>query len=357
MNIAFYITGHGFGHAARSIEIINALYKKGAVTKLYLRTSVPEWFFFDSFDGKIDYDYHHELIDVGVVQKDALRLDKKATLFSIAAFLDSWNDLILKETSDLRSKNIDLIISDITPVAFLIADKLNLPSIAISNFIWSWIYKDYVKEYPDYGYVIEKINMAYSKALFALRYPFYGDFFCFKEVFNIGLVARKSDKSRADILKGLGLPIDFSKKIILIAFGGFSVELAMDYKSANSEYHIIYADNTKTMSGITVPDMIAVSDAVIGKPGYGMVSECIAAQTPFLYTSRGDFAEYRKLVEGMKKYIPAVFIPNVSLLKGDILPYLDKLFSLKRTKKDIVNDGALEAAEKILYYCQKKTDS
>ena len=39
------------------------------------------------------------------------------------------------------------------------------------------------------------------------------------------------------------------------------------------------------------PDVIAAADAVIGKIGFGLVSECLAGQTPLIFVSRENFAE------------------------------------------------------------------
>ena len=42
---------------------------------------------------------------------------------------------------------------------------------------------------------------------------------------------------------------------------------------------------------------------MVTKPGYGIISECIANDTALLYTSRGDFREYPVLVKEMPKYL------------------------------------------------------
>ena len=35
--------------------------------------------------------------------------------------------------------------------------------------------------------------------------------------------------------------------------------------------------------------LVGAADAVVSKPGYGIISECIANETAILYTSRGHF--------------------------------------------------------------------
>ena len=40
--VSFYISGHGFGHASRQIEIINALGEASPSTTILIRTSAPD---------------------------------------------------------------------------------------------------------------------------------------------------------------------------------------------------------------------------------------------------------------------------------------------------------------------------
>ncbi len=55
---------------------------------------------------------------------------------------------------------------------------------------------------------------------------------------------------------------------------------------------------------------------VITKPGYGIISECIANGTAMVYTSRGRFAEYHVLV-ARDAALPALrLISHDALLAG-----------------------------------------
>ena len=47
-------------------------------------------------------------------------------------------------------------------------------------------------------------------------------------------------------------------------------------------------------AGYRYEDLVRAVDVVATKPGYGIISECIANDTALLYTSRGHFAEYRR---------------------------------------------------------------
>ena len=55
---------------------------------------------------------------------------------------------------------------------------------------------------------------------------------------------------------------------------------------------------------------------MLTKPGYGIVSECIANGTRLLYTSRGRFREYEVFVEEMPRALPCQFISHADLAAG-----------------------------------------
>ena len=63
-------------------------------------------------------------------------------------------------------------------------------------------------------------------------------------------------------------------------------------------------------------DLVAAADVVVTKPGFGIIAECIAARTPMLYTSRGDFREYDLLVREMPKNLRCRFITHADLFGG-----------------------------------------
>ena len=68
--IVFYVSGHGFGHASRSIEVINAVLAKRPEVRIGVRTAAPRWLFDLSVKGKVAFSTLE--CDTGVVQVDGL---------------------------------------------------------------------------------------------------------------------------------------------------------------------------------------------------------------------------------------------------------------------------------------------
>jgi predicted glycosyltransferase len=100
--------------------------------------------------------------------------------------------------------------------------------------------------------------------------------------------------------------------------------------------------------GVRYEDLVGAADAVVTKPGYGIVSECIANDTAILYTPRGHFPEYDVLVEEIPKHLRSALINHEDLLAGRWEPALDKLLAQPRPKKKPDTNGAEVAADILL---------
>jgi UDP-N-acetylglucosamine:LPS N-acetylglucosamine transferase len=101
-------------------------------------------------------------------------------------------------------------------------------------------------------------------------------------------------------------------------------------------------------AGVRYEDVVGAADAVVTKPGYGIVSECIANDTAMLYTSRGHFAEYDVLIEEIPKHLRAAFISHDDLYSGKWEPALNKLLAQPKPEKKPDTNGAEVAAEMLL---------
>jgi hypothetical protein len=66
--------------------------------------------------------------------------------------------------------------------------------------------------------------------------------------------------------------------------------------------------------------VVAAVDVVVTKPGYGIISECVANDTALLYTDRGHFIEYGVLVREMPRYLRCAYLPQAEVLTGHWRP-------------------------------------
>src|SRR4051812_28560553 len=139
--IAYYITGHGFGHARRSVEVIRELRGLRPAVEGYFRTTANPAIFEELSAPKI----HLERVelDPGAIEKDLFTIDHAATAEAVRAAIGRRSRLIAREIPFLKQNGIRLILADIPLLAGDIAAAAGIPIIAITNFTWDWIYELY----------------------------------------------------------------------------------------------------------------------------------------------------------------------------------------------------------------------
>src|SRR4051794_36536836 len=72
-SIAFYISGHGFGHASRQVEIINAFARRRPDIRILVRSTAARWLLERTIAAPFTLD--DTATDTGVIQIDSLHLD------------------------------------------------------------------------------------------------------------------------------------------------------------------------------------------------------------------------------------------------------------------------------------------
>lgn len=349
-HVAAYVTGHGYGHATRMAAIVGALAERMPDLQVTVVSTAPEWLF--RLNLSTPFSYRSRALDVGVVQEDSIRLDVRATLEAYGALLDGQARLLDEEAARLGGARVQLVVADIPAAAFLVARRAGVPGVGIGNFSWDWIYADYVRDYPSHAPVVEAIRAAYGQADLFLRLPFHGPCDAFPVVRDLPLVARRARCSREEARRRLGL--SGTRPVVLLSFGGFEI-LGIDFGRVErlGEYQFLVTQplprpvrnvRVVAMDGLRYEDVVAQSDAVITKPGYGIVSECLVNRVPVLYTDRGRFAEYDCLVEGLQRFGVCRFIGNADLLAGHWREALAGLLAQPRHWPELPADGARAAA-------------
>ena len=101
-------------------------------------------------------------------------------------------------------------------------------------------------------------------------------------------------------------------------------------------------------AGVRYEDLVGASEAVVTKPGYGIISECIANDSAVLYTPRGHFPSTTCSLRRCRSTCATAFISHDDLLAGKWETALDKLLAQPKTKKKPETNGAEVAADILL---------
>jgi UDP:flavonoid glycosyltransferase YjiC (YdhE family) len=344
MLIVFYISGHGFGHTSRSVELIKAILAARPDTRIVVKTSAPSWLF-ETIPGNSVSVVPFEA-DTGITQHDSVSMDERDSLRRAIAFYGTFEQAARREAEFLKASGATVVLGDTPPLAHAAAAHAALPSIAIGNFTWDWIYEAYDSFRTEAADVLDQIRRAYALATLVLRLPMHGGFGSVTaSVVDIPFIARRSTRDRADTRRRLGVPDD--RPFVLASFGAYGVDTEFQ-AIARSEGLTVLAPRAQLDNGVVYPDAVAAADVVISKPGYGIVSECIAGNTPLLYTSRGRFVEYDVFVAEMPKVLRCRFMPQEDLKAGRWRPRIDALLQQPAPPERPRIDGAAVAAKAIL---------
>ena len=78
--------------------------------------------------------------DAGMVQIDSLNVDTEESIRQAVEFQKQLPAVAAAEAAYLRRTGAHVVVGDIPPLAFAAANAAGIPSIAIGNFTWDWIY-------------------------------------------------------------------------------------------------------------------------------------------------------------------------------------------------------------------------
>jgi len=168
-DICYYITGHGLGHAMRSIELIRGMLSTDRFN-VHVVTNIPELVFksqlFTSAAGRVgevddptsltevdpmtkEIRYTHSVrnLDSGAVQQDIFTVDMYRTLDNYYNSIHlNRESLIRVEVEWLLASRIDLILIDATPLAGAVSRLSGIRSVLVSNFSWDFCYCEMLQD-------------------------------------------------------------------------------------------------------------------------------------------------------------------------------------------------------------------
>lgn len=339
--IAYFVSPHGFGHAARACAVIEAIWEINPQLEVSIFTSVPQWFFQDSLQQ--EFCYHSLVTDIGLVQTNPLLEDLEATLQRLDEFypfpsqlLESTRDLVVQD-------NCDLVICDIAPLGVQIGKMVGLPTVLVENFTWNWIYQGYHQCQDRFARHIDYLEHLYEQ----VDYHILTEPYCFKNSPDLvtGPIARKSRTCAEDTKNSLGIPS--GRKLVTITMGGIQEKYGAleSLKSYSDAYFLIpggretaeYEENITFLphrSTFFHPDLIEASDVVIGKIGYSTISEVFQSGRVFGYIPREQFRESPKLEAFIRETINSERITEQDYRSGEWVHQLDRLLSRQRQGRE-----------------------
>jgi hypothetical protein len=350
LTVAYFVTSHGFGHAARSAAVMEALGRRDRRIGFEIFTTVPPWFFSQSLS--VQHTIRQVESDVGLVQIDPVREDLPATVAKLEVFWAQLDDQVRMLVGGWGSNPPPLVVSDISPLGLAVAARLGMPSVLIENFTWEWIYDAYREETPDLLPFGESYAELAAKADFHIQCEPACQPVSAAE--HVRPISRRRQANKQETRRGLGLRDDDQRPLVLLTMGGMGwggraarlvsrcvvVTLGGVEQLSHEEDVIRLPDR----SPVYPPDLISTADAVIGKLGYSTVAECYGAGTRFGYVCRPSFPESPVLEEFVCRNLPSLRFGQGDLEAGNWTQRISRLLSLPRAAEQPL-DGAEDVAD------------
>jgi hypothetical protein len=328
--------------------VVEALRRHKPDLRLTIQTAVPRAFLETRYGN--DFTYVADIPDFGLKMLSSTKVDLDASACGYKALHADWSGVVGREAGRLAQASPDLVLANAPYVTIAAAAQAQIPVLGLSSVEWADIYRHYLGHRPEAAEISSQMVAAYNSADAFLRVTPAMDMPSLTNVREIGTVGSCGTARRAEIRRALG--VEEGTRIGLIAFGG--IDHGLDLSSWPVLPGWIWLSSLAVpegyshlkpwqSAGFSFSDVLASSDVLVTKPGYGSFVEACLTGLPVLYQPRPDWPESPALDRWLCSHTKALAVEMESLLGQGLEEQLRKLFSLQIQLPTLV-DGNEQAA-------------
>ena len=291
--LAVYVTSHGFGHLNRTAAVLNEVPLRVPVTVRSHSNLFENW----GERLKRPAALEHYVSDVGAVNPpgDSAATDGAATIQLAARVQAEALERLDEEVGWLKRHAVAAVLCDAPAVPLLAAKRAGVPGFLMTNFTWADIYAPYARADGERSIrFVSELREIYrqASAVFriepALRMSWLGN------KIDMGMVVNRGRDRRTELRRLLGL--EKTRKLVYLYIGRYG-QNDLDWprlERLNQQgvhfvsYHDAPGGSLSNLHVVPSPDwpggdLIASSDAVVAKAGYGTACQAMASGTPIIY--------------------------------------------------------------------------
>lgn len=343
------ITAHGYGHAAQSVPVLNALHALIPDLRITIRSQVPLVYLRERLSAP--FEYLREGGDIGMLMSSALDVRVDDTAAAYQRLHRDWGMHVRIEARQLEEIAPDFVLSNVSYLPLAGAYHAGIPCAAMSSLNWGDIFDHYCGATSGAHHVTEEIRRSYAHAQAFLRLTPGMAMDDLPNRLPAGPVAHLGRDRRDEIRRRAGLRLD--EKLVLVSLGGVENKLSIDrWPSIRgvrwlvpAGWHSAHPD-ALVLESLDMPfsDLLASADALLCKPGYGSFVEAACAGVPVLYVERPDWPETPCLTQWLAKHGRSREIARAGLTAGSFAQDLQALWQMPAPVRPQA-EGNAQAAE------------
>lgn len=348
------ISQHGLGHLAQAAPVLNALRKMQPDLRLTIWSGLDRAALQARIEGP--FEQRAEAADVGLIMHDAMRVDIHASHAAYQAFHADWPARVGLEAEWLRAQRFDRVFADIAYLPLAAAAQAGIPGFALCSLNWAEISQAYLSGMPGMPPVFEQMQTAYAAAEVFLQPTPAMPMPQLQRRQGIAPIAVAGRNRRRELIQRLALAADC--KLVLLGFGGVAYQGTGRLPEIDGVVWLTPDDWPQEPDsprrdrisfrqiGLPFMDLLASSDALITKVGYGSFVEAAAHALPVLYLDRPDWPETPCLAEWLLRHANAAGIDESILFSDHLATALNALW--RQPRKAAVNACGAEQAARLM---------
>jgi len=360
--LVVHATSHGFGHLNRSVAVVNLVPADVPVVIRSHADLLPNWR--ERLLRPAELKPH--VSDSGAVNPPggSGETDAKATLERALSVHKEALTRLDDDADYLRDLGAGAVLCDAPALPLVAARRAGVPGYILANFTWYDIYEPYARSAgAEYKELVADLRSAYRQAEGVFRAEPALTMSWLPRQTSVGLVANPG-RDRSGELRAL-LGLGDSEKLVYFYIGRYGQD-DLDWNRLASfatrgvhfvGYHAAPVGELANLHLVSARewsggDLIASTNAVVAKAGYGTVAEAMAHGRPILYPPRRGFSEYRALDRALRAWGGGVPISSRDFAGLRLERALDRAFGLGPLKPPYPVDGAARVARSLTEICR-----
>lgn len=343
------ISAHGYGHIAQTAPVLNLLAQSMPGLRITVRSHAPA----EYLRQRIHCPFTHiqTSLDFGMSMVDAVEVDVPRSLADYRDYHTDWGRKVAAAADTMRALAPDMVLANVPYLSLAAAREAGIPAVAMCCLNWADIYHHYAQDDAGASRIHAQMLEAYNSARVFLKFSPTMPMNSLCNARELSCVAQSGTSRRQQIRARVGARPD--ERLVSVAMGGIAYQLPMAHLPeidrvrwlVPAAWSVVRKD-VFTLESLDMDfrDVLASSDAILTKPGYGTFAEAACAGVPVLYVTRGDWPEAPYLVAWLQQNGSAIEVDPALMRADDWRAVLGTLWARPGPARP-ENNGAQEAVE------------